>query len=94
MTKKKTAPVYGYYSHNHASIPGCEIRVYLNSQGREVLVTGFGSTQNPKDSGYYYLQTIEVGKITNQWELIDCYIFTKEIDPPYLLDPEDDLEAA
>jgi hypothetical protein len=94
MTKKKSAPVYGYYSHQHASIPGCKILVYLNSQNREVWVTGVGSTENPEDSGYCYTLTLEVGEITNQWKLIDWYIVTKEIDTQYLLGPEDDLEAA
>jgi|GEM_PF-1024454 len=94
MSKTKTTPLYGYYSHNHAIIPGCEISVYRNPQGREVLVTGFGSTQNPKDSGYNYLQTIEVGKITAKWQLISRHKIPVEFNSQYLVDPEDDLEAA
>ena len=89
MSKTKSAPLYGYYSHNHASIPGCEISIYRNPQGREVLVTGFGSTENPKDSGYHYPQTLEVGKITAKWQLLHLHRVKGVLDPQYLLDPEE-----
>ena len=88
MSNTKTAPIYGYYSHNHASMPGCEIRIFRHPQGREVLVTGFGSTENPEDSGYDYPQTLEVGKITAKWKLLHLYR-VKGVDPQYLLDPEE-----
>lgn len=89
MATTKTAPLYGYYSHNHASIPGCEISIYMHPQGREVFVTGFGSTQNPEESGYNYLQTIEVGEITAKWQLLHLYRVKGVVDTQYLLDPEE-----
>ena len=88
MSQNKTAPVYGYYSHNHAAMPGCVVCIYQNSRGREVLVTGTGSTKNPEDSGYNYPQTISVGRITGKWQLMYKNRVTGGIDPQYLIDPE------
>jgi hypothetical protein len=94
MTKKKTAPVYGYYSHNHAAIPGCKVSIYRNTRGREILVTETGSTKDPESSGYNYPQTISVGRITDRWQLISSSRISDKINPQYLLDPEEEQEAA
>lgn len=93
MSQNKTTLVYGYYSHNHATIPGCVVYVYQDLHGREILVTGTGSTKNPEDSGYNYPQTISVGRITYKWQLISSYRVAEKVYPPYLLDPEEQ-EAA
>ncbi len=94
MSNQSNAKLYGYYSHNHAVMQGCIIRVYMNARGREVLVTGTGSTRDPESSGYNYPQTIPVGKITNKWQLISIYRVAEKINPQYLLDPEEEQEAA
>lgn len=93
MSNQPKTPVYGYYSHNHATMTGCMIDVYRNARGREVLVTETGSTKNPEDSGYNYPQTIPVGRITDKWQLISTYRVAEKVDPQYLLDPEEQ-EAA
>lgn len=41
-----------------------------------------------------YPQTIPVGKITNKWQLISIYRVAEKINPQYLLDPEEEQEAA
>jgi hypothetical protein len=90
----KNPPLYGYYSHNHAMKVGCEITLYRNNSGREVLVTGTGSTKDPEDSDYRYPQTISVGRINSSWQLLDKYKVTGPIDNGYLLDPEEEQWAA
>lgn len=94
MSRNSNSPVYGYYSHNHAVMQGCIIRVYMNARGREVLVTGTGPTRDPELSGYNYPQTIPVGRITNKWQLLYTNKVSGGIDPQYLLDPEEEQEAA
>ena len=91
---KRTPPIYAYYSHNHAVEPGCPISVYRTPSGREVVVTKTGPTPDPKDSGYTYPQTILVGRMNKKWQLLRTYKIKGPADPEYLLDPEEELDAA
>ena len=93
MSRQSNAKLYGYYSHNHATIPGCVVYLYRNSRGREILVTKTGHTKYPEDSGYRYPQTITVGRITDKWQLISSYMVADKIDPQYLMDPEEEKEV-
>ena len=89
----RTPPIYAYYSHNHSENPGCPISVYRTPSGREVIITGTGSTPDPEDSDYNYPQTILVGRMNKKWQLLRKYKIKDPADPEYLLDPEE-LEAA
>lgn len=92
MSKSQKTSVYGYYSHNHACIPGCIVRIYRKPNGQEILITGTGTTVDPEDSGYIYPQTLSIGIIKKTWQLLDTFQVNGPIDPEYLLDPENDLD--
>ena len=90
----RTPPIYAYYSHNHSEEPGCQISVYRTPSGREVVVTETGPTQDPKDSGYTYPQTIQVGIIDDKWKILEEYTVPEPKYPEYLIDPEEPDAAA
>jgi hypothetical protein len=89
MASKKQPRQYGYFSHFHEDEPGCLVRIYRTPYGNERKVTGFGSTRDPEESGYLFLQAQLVGEITPEWELIDQYsIPSYPKASEYLEDPE------
>lgn len=94
MASKKQPRQYAYFSHFHKDEPGCLVYIYRTPYGKEVEVTGFGSTKDPEESDYRFLGTQLVGEITTEWQLIDEYRIPDSIDPQHLLDPEEEYLAA
>lgn len=80
-------PLYGYFSEYHKA-EGGPVSVFRTPHKEQEEVTGFGSTENPEESGYHFLQTRPVGEITSDWKLISRYTVPAPSDPEYLLDPE------
>ena len=82
-------PLYGYFSEYHKA-EGGPVSVFRTPHKEQEEVTGFGSTENPEENGYHFLQTRLVGEITSDWRLIHQYTVRGPIDPEFLEDPEED----